>query len=299
MDHELDKLGWMAGARILEPADDIAIYVIKAELREPVRFRSEGPATFSLCIVLEGEGRFSIDGARPLEAGAGSAIVFASDGVAKGENDLPGGQHFHVVDIRFEPELLRRIGAGPLAHLGVNVLTEHSRPDEQIYLLGVAAPAALLQVARDISTCPLAEGVPRRLFLHSKAIEALSLTLSALQKPQSSASSLRPAARQKVTKARELLESRFHEAWTIASLSRAVGLNERQLKQGFRLLVGNSIHAHLRDVRLDAAASLLCEGQSVTEAALAVGFDSLSHFSKVFRAAKGVLPSQYARMSGE
>ena len=39
---------------------------------------------------------------------------------------------------------------------------------------------------------------------------------------------------------------------------------------------------------------MLAAGSSVTEAAYAVGFDNLSHFSKVFREAKGVLPSRYS-----
>ncbi|QQM32879.1 AraC family transcriptional regulator (plasmid) [Martelella lutilitoris] len=65
------------------------------------------------------------------------------------------------------------------------------------------------------------------------------------------------------------------------------------LKEGFRLTIGKSIHAYLRTTRIEAAADLISAGASVTEAALAVGFENLSHFSKAFRAEKGVLPSRY------
>ena len=37
------------------------------------------------------------------------------------------------------------------------------------------------------------------------------------------------------------------------------------------------------------------EGRSVTDVALSVGFENLSHFSKVFRAFHGVNPRDYAR----
>ena len=40
---------------------------------------------------------------------------------------------------------------------------------------------------------------------------------------------------------------------------------------------------------------MLDEGRRVTDVAVAVGFDSLSHFSKVFREIKGTPPSAYNR----
>jgi AraC-like DNA-binding protein len=48
---------------------------------------------------------------------------------------------------------------------------------------------------------------------------------------------------------------------------------------------------YLRNLRLERAAELLRSGRSnVTEAALAVGYSSLSHFSKAFAEMSGVCP---------
>src|SRR5262249_11697217 len=115
------------------------------------------------------------------------------------------------------------------------------------------------------------------------------------QLPQLAGPALRPDERRRILEARHLLETKFDQGWTIMRLSREVGLNERKLKQGFRLLVGNTVHAYLLQVRIDAAASLLTNGHSVTDTAMAVGFESLSHFSRVFSQAKGVSPSRFAR----
>jgi AraC-like DNA-binding protein len=48
-------------------------------------------------------------------------------------------------------------------------------------------------------------------------------------------------------------------------------------------------------VRLKAAAAMLSEGRSVTDVAFSVGFENLSHFSKVFRAVHGVNPRDFPR----
>lgn len=105
----------------------------------------------------------------------------------------------------------------------------------------------------------------------------------------------KPDDREKVIQTQNLIANSYHLDWTISKLARQVGLNERKLKEGFRHMVGNSVRAYLREVRLEAAARLLLDGESVTQAALSVGFESLSHFSKIFAAAKGVPPSRYLR----
>jgi transcriptional regulator GlxA family with amidase domain len=81
-------------------------------------------------------------------------------------------------------------------------------------------------------------------------------------------------------------------------LAREVGLSEKKLKAGFRQVAGRSVHAYLREVRLEAAASMLEAGYSVTETALATGFANLSHFSKSFRQARGVAPRNWVDRPG-
>ncbi|SDE65325.1 helix-turn-helix domain-containing protein [Rhodospira trueperi] len=66
------------------------------------------------------------------------------------------------------------------------------------------------------------------------------------------------------------------------------------------MLIGTSVHAHLRAVRLAAAMAMLGSGRSMTETAYAVGYSSLSHFSKAFRDHAGASPCDWAkRCSGD
>jgi len=98
-----------------------------------------------------------------------------------------------------------------------------------------------------------------------------------------------------VLHARALLDARFGEEWPLERLAREVGLGEKRLQAGFRALVGTSVHGHLREVRLQAAGRMLHGGHSVTDTALAVGFSSLSHFSKAFRTQMGCTPRAWQR----
>jgi AraC-like DNA-binding protein len=52
-------------------------------------------------------------------------------------------------------------------------------------------------------------------------------------------------------------------------------------------------HQYLLGLRLRGAARLLRDGAAVTDAALANGFENLSHFSRTFRRRFGVSPRRY------
>ncbi len=162
-------------------------------------------------------------------------------------------------------------------------------------LAGYRTSPALAGIARDVMNCRLG-GPARRLYLQAKALEALAALIAAGDVMQSRHLGLRPRDHERVREAASLLAARYSEPWTIASLARAVGLNEKKLKAGFRALVGRTVHAYLEDTRLGAAAHLLAGGAtSVTEAALAAGYANPSHFAKLFRRRHGVSPARWLR----
>lgn len=296
VDNAIDQQGWRAGTRVMRSGEDVTVYTIDSYMEEGCVFRPEGPETFSLSVFLEGRGTLSVDGASPLEISPGSGVLFASNRYTRGKNSLAGGSRLRVVDIRFEPPLLRKLGGVSLARLGGAVMSESSLPEQDIFLIGFRAPAKLLSIAASMMDRPTSPGMAEDLFLYSQAVEALGIAIDAVGRQQTNGLRLKPLTEpesRKVHAAIALIEERFSADWTIARLSREVGLNERRLKEGFRLTIGKSIHAYLRTTRIEAAAELISAGASVTEAALAVGFENLSHFSKVFRAEKGVLPSRY------
>jgi len=88
------------------------------------------------------------------------------------------------------------------------------------------------------------------------------------------------------------MEAAIEEPCSREELAAAAGVSVRQLERLFRTHLGSTVAAVYLRIRLEQAAHLLrTTSGSVTEVAVACGFPSSSHFSRVFRDAFGHSPS--------
>jgi AraC-like DNA-binding protein len=269
---------------------DLSVSSIVGRLPKTVSFPAAGPAAFSITLVLQGAGRTQIDGIQPLEMASGSAVIFWSDGPVTGQDHVDGGKPIEAVEVRLHTGYLNN-AIGPMVDAIRNSLTvNRSDPDRNAYLVAVPMSAELFDVARSMLGCDIRDRNLRELFMRAKALETLALTLAVLSSAGPDTVRLTTREREKIDHARRIIEASFAEAWTIEALAAEVGLSETKLKTGFRQLIGKSVRTYLRDIRMNHAERLLGEGKSVTEAALACGYGSLSYFSKAFFNSKGVVP---------
>lgn len=100
----------------------------------------------------------------------------------------------------------------------------------------------------------------------------------------------------RVDAARDRLDHDYSSPHSLAALARTAGMSPFHFARVFRDLAGIPPHRYLIARRLRAAASRLRDGDSVTNACFAVGFNSLGHFIEMFRRTYGVSPSRYARL---
>ncbi|MCW7753473.1 helix-turn-helix transcriptional regulator [Desulfobotulus sp. H1] len=139
-------------------------------------------------------------------------------------------------------------------------------------------------IAGDLFSCPYT-GVAREFFWEAKALELLAHTLSGAEATVSDDLFAMRAARDRLV--REMADPP-----DLRELARQAGLSRTCFAERFRELFGMPPFAYLRERRMEAARALLLSGSvNVTEAALAVGYASLSHFARAFRERFGVLPS--------
>jgi AraC-like DNA-binding protein len=100
--------------------------------------------------------------------------------------------------------------------------------------------------------------------------------------------------RQRVERAIHLLAQRLAAPPSLEELGRALGCSPYHLSRTFSKEMGMTIPQYLRQVRMERAAELLKSGKfNVTEAALEVGYSSLSHFSQAFCETIGCCPGLY------
>lgn len=98
-------------------------------------------------------------------------------------------------------------------------------------------------------------------------------------------------ALERIERVKEVLATDLENPPSLSRLGREVGCSPFYLSRSFSEHTGMTISRYLRNLRLERAAELLRSGRvNVTEAAMAVGYSSLSHFSKAFAAMFGVCP---------
>lgn len=94
-----------------------------------------------------------------------------------------------------------------------------------------------------------------------------------------------------------LMETNLEEPLRPGDLAKTVNISTRQLERLFRRYLSATPKKYYMDMRLQRAQHLLLQtSMSVTEVSVACGFNSSSHFSRLFRARYGMSPH---RLRGE
>lgn len=90
------------------------------------------------------------------------------------------------------------------------------------------------------------------------------------------------------------LRERLCEPLRLQELAKSVGCSPHHLSRLFSKAAGETLSAHLRGLRLERARELIEGGTSnVSEAAMEVGYSSLSHFSREFQRYFGRAPASF------
>ena len=155
------------------------------------------------------------------------------------------------------------------------------------------------QVLMQILQCPYTGDV-RRLFLEAKALELTALKMAEWGQGESVAPpALRRRDIDRIQEAYHILLTRLDHPPSLIDLSRTVGLNRNKLNHGFKALFGDTAFNLLRHARLSKARSLLSDSDlSLSEIALAVGYNNQANFTTAFRKHYGTTPKTVRRVEG-
>jgi len=149
----------------------------------------------------------------------------------------------------------------------------------------------ILQVLRE----PPVPAAARRLWFQTKALELAAEMFFARPSPAPAEPKRRHRlAAERTEKVVALLRVNLASPPSLREIGRQVGCSPFHLSRVFSDTLAMTIPQYLRKARMERAAELLRSGaHNVTETALEVGYQSLSHFSQAFHETFGCCPGLY------
>lgn len=155
-------------------------------------------------------------------------------------------------------------------------------------------PSNLLVELNQLFTTQLS-AQSNRLFYQGKILELLALYFSERKPDTENCPFLNNEdVVRKIKHAKEHLLAHEDRPPTIKELAKLTGLNENQLKSGFKEIYGNTVYGYLLDHRMDHARILLDTGKlQVAQVAYQIGYTNPSHFIAAFKKKFGVTPKKY------
>lgn len=250
------------------------------------------PGSVELCLNLEGIGR--------IEAGLdgielqGRALAFYFQGLPGLKARRRAGESHRFITVEFSVDFLREHFGGqtenlhPLVRAAMGAQPSVSQVSE-----AQSIGMELLPLVESLRHCPVFKPA-QEVWFRCKALELASQLFFRPAGGELFCTRTQRVARERVERARAILRETMHQPPSLEELGRMVGCSPFHLSRQFSQATGFTIQQYLQSVRMGRAAELLRTGKcNVTEAALEVGYNSISHFSTVFRETFGCCPGLY------
>lgn len=289
----ISELSPILGRGLIKEIDihpEICLSVFDYELWEDVVYRLPGcehPLEFGVWLsgkIVDGYGRR-----------VGDKYTVISGGGLQDEMSvkLTKSRYFGV-DIHLHPNLLQTFFPGDDGETRPQFAFLNKGNDQQIVICPKIT-TSVEQVTRQILSCPY-WGITKQMYLQGKVIELMALQLAPIlsdQREQTKSPQLKSTTVARLHHAREILHFRLENPPSLVELAEIVGISDRTLRYGFKILFGTTVFSYLTEKRLERAEQLLRNGEgTVAEVANLLGYSHLGHFAGAFKRKFGITPSE-------
>ena len=254
--------------------------------------KSFHPGSIELCLNLDGHGKL-FDGKQTIEVQP-QTFAFYFQGEPPLVATRNANEHHCFITVEFSPHFLkdnfhtRRNDVHPLVSAVVRGVAAESVvvPSERL-------PPTMVQIVESLKHCPVFSPA-QEMWFRSKAFEISSHLFFHPAQGELLCTRTQRLARERVEKAKVILREQMQRPPSLEDLARMVSCSPFYLSRQFAQAGGVTMQQYLRQIRMQRAAELLRTGKcNVTEAALEVGYNSLSHFSSAFHETFGCCPGLY------
>jgi AraC-like DNA-binding protein len=255
--------------------------------------KSFHPGSVEVCLNLAGNGTVAFNGQSAEFAPLTIGFYRRGEQLLRASRQAEQRHQFLTVEMSFE-FLRRHLGdfASSLHPLVREIVAEQSEKS------AVTAPTRLTsrqqQLLASLRDAPVLASA-QKLWYQTKALElSAELFFRAPGERELFCQRHQRLSAERVERVIALLRQNLENPPNLEEIGRTVGCSPFHLSRTFSSATGMTIPQYTRQLRMERAAELLRSGKfNVTEAALEVGYASLSHFSQAFHETFGCCPGLY------
>lgn len=148
----------------------------------------------------------------------------------------------------------------------------------------------------EIAKAPFA-GFINKLFLEGKAYQILAEQIVQYEDDLNEIAHqilIRKIMIPQIKKVARRIDTKLSDLDTIAKMAHEVGMTEKRLQEGFKILYNVTINSYIQKKRLEKIKELLIStDRNMSEIAYEVGIKSKSYLSKIFREHYGISPTEF------
>lgn len=250
--------------------------------------------SLEICLNYTGAAEMSF-GTKSYTLGNEQLAIYTAGGQVPSAIRKADSKH-RFLTLEFSVDYLREQFSGMLGNLtpGIRQFLENPQKRNPWLEVGGPLPCALLSIRLNLLQPPVSASALEPWY-QGKILEVLAQTLFRPDDPQELfCQRYKRRNRERIERAQYLLQRDIENPPSLEMLAGEVGCSPFYLSRLFAEETGVSLPKYLRLKRVEKAAELIRdEGMSVTDAAMAVGYSSLSAFHKAFVERHGVSPSQF------
>jgi AraC-like DNA-binding protein len=262
--------------------------------REPFDWgQSFHPQSIEICLNVEGDGKVGQDGAEATFAPMTVGFYRRGGQPLRGIRQANQRHQFLTIEMSFD--FLRQ-------HLSEFVTSLHplvrdvasGRPEESTVANVARLASRHQQLLGSLRQAPVL-ALAQKVWYQAKALEAAAeFFFVARDNHELFCHRTQRLSAERIERVIAMLSKNLAAPPPLEEIGRAVGCSAFHLSRTFSRTTGMTIPQYLRQLRMERAAELLRSGKfNVTETALEVGYNSLSHFSHAFHETFGCCPGLY------
>lgn len=209
----------------------------------------------------------------------------------KGTSKIPCKEPFQIMAFHLIPEELKKIAGESYSFFPEDFRNMVEKGDSYYFNKSMDMTSLMKLSLSQLINCNFDEK-NKNLYFEAKFLELTSCLLELLKEKKVKKEVFSKKEIFAVHEVREIIIKDLINPPSLSELANDVGVHHTKLNKAFKQIYGKTIFSYLCDIRMEKARAYLERGDmNCTEAAMAVGYSSLSHFAKSFKEKYNVIPS--------